>query len=975
MEAKPAGTAKAPAKVQYRFTGETVNLSAEAQRFLALVLMRGFESWGKKFPLSDEDRKRKFEKFERNHSISRLINSHVKELQAMIADIQFMSPGNQLLLEHRTFKFWETLEMLMDHRCEDVFTVVHSIFADDPANLSEISTSQKQNFEAVLGGCVKQLYRVVGMKLPLSIEMNTEPYLNRDWNKDPYTPKPYIRLDKYKPAGGDADKATIDEKLQSKKTGGCDGAYCQSGKLVVESFKAGKILTCHPCLQKHTECDETCKCDPKSCPNRAIKQGSKVDRVRDIEEKDVWGFDCYTRRNIEDAILECGVFEEKDEGTGIVNGVKESTGLARNRVSEKVLDNTKWFVDKILMPEINANTDSAWDLRKSLRNVIAKQNDEKDGKKIATACNAVLDVVNLAGLNYFRVHPKGRGVICKNPNGIPSATFVSQYLGEVYLPYRWFELQDAIKKFNPRQELNDFYNIVLERPKDDPAGYDVLFVDAAHEGAVASRISHSCDPNCEANILSSNGRLSIAIYTARDISCGEELTFDYSCVTESFIEYREAICLCGMSMCRGSFLSLADGKAYQQVIHKNHHFLHRNALILKSGTEEVTEEDLARMRKFGFKSSILGPGVSGTPESDSSNMQSKASTYKLPTWLLKWIALTLQYIEVEEKLLPPSLVRDFPTLYTLENATIEAIGVRDQRVQNLTITVDKVKHILSQPGQSQNPPLRFLSDAEEMEYLWTGETSIVNRIFKTISSPIKQLKALTTTSPGSEIHSLLKSLEQMREESLETPMEARTRLLMICHTLKALDDAMGGRRKFNAMVDLGRMVAFTAKFFAAERYDTLISTDVLQKKHVKYNDHSKSDIRMLESLGNTDIVKEWAKKYGPNHLWGQLVFWFKQTINEPNASLSADRRGTLSLPDIESASGGSKYGSSTRINMIKTLEEAPEKMWKTGTLWSFKNAAKVYGSPWLDAAFKSPFDELSSENYNLKEIFDLDTNL
>ena len=71
----------------------------------------------------------------------------------------------------------------------------------------------------------------------------------------------------------------------------------------------------------------------------------------------------------------------------------------------------------------------------------------------------------------------------------------------MYLSSRWFELQDAIKKFNPRQALNDFYNIVLERPKDDPAGYDVLFVDAAYKGAIASRISHSCVPNCEVRTL------------------------------------------------------------------------------------------------------------------------------------------------------------------------------------------------------------------------------------------------------------------------------------------------------------------------------------------------------------------------------------------------------------------------------------------------------------------------------------------
>lgn len=30
-----------------------------------------------------------------------------------------------------------------------------------------------------------------------------------------------------------------------------------------------------------------------------------------------------------------------------------------------------------------------------------------------------------------------------------------------------------------KEELPDFYNIQLERPKDDPAGFDVLFIDAA----------------------------------------------------------------------------------------------------------------------------------------------------------------------------------------------------------------------------------------------------------------------------------------------------------------------------------------------------------------------------------------------------------------------------------------------------------------------------------------------------------------
>ena len=43
-----------------------------------------------------------------------------------------------------------------------------------------------------------------------------------------------------------------------------------------------------------------------------------------------------------------------------------------------------------------------------------------------------------------------------------------------------------------------------------------------------------------------------------------------------------------------------------------------------------------------------------------------------------------------------------------------------------------------------------------------------------------------------------------------------------------------------------------------------------------------------------------CKEYDPGYVWGQLIGWFKQTVDKPNASLSADRRGTLSMPDLES---------------------------------------------------------------------------
>ena len=54
-------------------------------------------------------------------------------------------------------------------------------------------------------------------------------------------------------------------------------------------------------------------------------------------------------------------------------------------------------------------------------------------------------------------------------------------------------MQDAIKKTS-KDELPDFYNIQLERPKDDDKGYDVLFIDAA------SKVSSKALPHSHAHV-------------------------------------------------------------------------------------------------------------------------------------------------------------------------------------------------------------------------------------------------------------------------------------------------------------------------------------------------------------------------------------------------------------------------------------------------------------------------------------------
>lgn len=64
---------------------------------------------------------------------------------------------------------------------------------------------------------------------------------------------------------------------------------------------------------------------------------------------------------------------------------------------------------------------------------------------------------------------------------------------------------------------------------------------------------------------------------------------------------------------------------------------------------------------------------------------------------------------------------------------------------------------------------------------------------------------------------------------------------------------------------------------------------------MKTNDSGDLNVQSLEKT-----VYHNCKEYESHYIWGHLVGWFKQTVDKPNASLSADRRGTLSMPDLES---------------------------------------------------------------------------
>lgn len=588
----------------------------------------------------------------------------------------------------------------------------------------------------------------------------------------------------------------------------------------------------------------------------------------------------------------------------------------------------------------------------------------------------------------FTAYCKGIGIFCNKKEGISPNEFIATYLGEIYPQWYWYEKQDLIKQKNLDKDLPDFYNIQLERLKVDPNGYDVVMIDPNSKGNFTSRMSHSCTSNCHTVTMISNGDYSIGMFSVRNIEFGEELTFDYSSITEKENEFREAICLCGTYLCRGHYLIYTNGNYYSEIINRKHSFLHRNALLLLSSIYDgdLPEEVNDILSRNSIKSSV----ISNTPD-----------------WLKYWAASTCKFIEEEHKLFPyvqysidhpeesydelingnstqsntnpqqlvnndqqtnnsnspektnPEHDIDLPKenstseqssnlidkqslqsakctnkesdpneMVALENANANekedkktttkdklftyklfSNGLKDSRIQNLIISIDKIKHVL-ELIKTNGSPLVFLTNEEIHEYLcgnnaYSVRSSLLrcfNQIIPKLHVNMENLRKLIE-----KIYSILdfkKDKNSKREKDYEALVAKNREMLREVSRLVYKISKDPNSRRFLAakpLADILYLQSHTMNFFKSNpKYgipENSVNINILLRD---VNTFSK--VNQTHTFTNKDLNKVVAtgqKKYDRMYIWGQLILWFKQTVNKPNASLSAERRGSLAYPDVD----------------------------------------------------------------------------
>ena len=386
------------------------------------------------------------------------------------------------------------------------------------------------------------------------------------------------------------------------------------------------------------ECDPTkCKCDLNNCKNLSLYKKEYKQINIDVEERYSWGIDLYTYRNL------LYIFPENFDADNQIykDYIEKTLILVMNKITLK--ENKIYNACSYIVKNYKSYSNIDYNLSKHLINLF-------DSTKLTE--------------QLFNVYCKGIGIFCKKKEGIKQNELIAPYLGEIYSPYLWYEKQDLIKSKKLDKNLPDFYNIMLERMKCDPDGYNLIMIDPNSKGNFASRMSHSCVPNCNTVLMISNNKYTIGMYAMKDITYDEELTFDYNSITENQKEYQMAICLCSSYFCRGHYLILSNSMIFTEIINKFHTFLHRNAILLKAsymGEQPLKNYEKNLLKKYSIGNSLLN---------------------KCPIWLQRWAALTIYFIDLEKQLLPIMLYKAEERERNLKDLNKKSMGKNNKNEKN-----------------------------------------------------------------------------------------------------------------------------------------------------------------------------------------------------------------------------------------------------------------------------------------------------
>ena len=145
----------------------------------------------------------------------------------------------------------------------------------------------------------------------------------------------------------------------------------------------------------------------------------------------------------------------------------------------------------------------------------------------------------------------GRGIVATK--NIKKSTRIIQYVGEIVSKKEGDKRSgNRIKKYLKSNRTGSVYIFELNKKYD---------IDGFFSYNKARFINHSCEPNCEVDIIKNE----IWITSIKNIKKDQELNYDYGYPFDKD-DYKDHICKCGSKKCIGYIISQDDWPKYKKFL-------------------------------------------------------------------------------------------------------------------------------------------------------------------------------------------------------------------------------------------------------------------------------------------------------------------------------------------------------------------------------------------------------------------------
>lgn len=230
-------------------------------------------------------------------------------------------------------------------------------------------------------------------------------------------------------------------------------------------------------------------------------------------------------------------------------------------------------------------------------------------------------------------------------------------------------------------------------------------------------------------------------------------------------------------------------------------------------------------------------------------------------------------------------------------------SIKESRMQNLCISLDKVNHVFNLLDNKECP-IVYCLESDVLDFLYSRKSfSLRSMLLQNISKLVGKASANANKLIFNIIEILNLDIDANNSISEQINIAKENLLKISKHLFKLSFDS--STHKLGAFEPLAIIIYFHCKvkhyFKQNPNYNNpkeSINISILKRDICLSNKINQVTNFTDEELNK--IVCQGTKAYDKQFIWGQLLGWYKQTVNKPDPSSSNDKKGTIVYPDIDS---------------------------------------------------------------------------